>query len=319
MNAPANPFVPPARSYVPALAIPGSRFERIKLRYFQRIVMPAIHAAGYERAFQVAERLGRFLYDNVPSARRAVLLPLRDALEQTHSGAAIDAIARECVAHAISSHVVIAYIDRRVRPGTWERCVRMIDSKPLADAMHAGRGVVVAAADHGENEVGMTAAGHYFGGRVAAIVGPVQSSIHQRWMADLVRRRVATLYPRVGALTHSENALSSGRMLFVIAHHVGRRGRGVTLRFLGRRQTFYPSAAMLAARAHCPLAVVTCTRTEGPYRFEMRVREFLDPPPDASLEWVHDATRRTLGALEAGILERPSQFLWFRQPPEQAE
>lgn len=313
-----NPFAPAVRGYVPALQAPRSRMERFKLRYFESIVTPAMHAAGYERAMRVSDWLGRFMFDHIPIVRQTVLRPMQDALPEWDS-ARLEAMGRESVAHAISTHVVTAYIDRRVRERTWEGCVEMIGAEPIADAVDAGRGVVVAAVDFGDNEVGMTAAAHRFNGKVAVIVGPVQSSIHQRWMAQLVRRRLATLYPRVGALSHSEGALLAGQALFVIANHIGRRGRGVAMSFLGRQQTFYPTAAMLAARSGCPLAVVTCERTAGAFRFEMRVREFLEPPPDAPLEWVHDTTRRTLGALEEAILERPEQYFWFRQPPGQAE
>lgn len=305
------------RDYVPVVDSPPGAFERIKSHYFQNVVLPTMHVAGYERAMRVASWLGRFLYDRMPAVRRSVLPPLRDALG--HRGSVdLETLARESVAHAMSTHVVIAFIERLIRAGTWARRIRVLGAEPILEAVRAGRGVVIAGADFGENEVGMTAAGYHFGGRVAVIVNPFQSAIHQRWMAYMVRRRLATLYPRLGAVANSRTALRRGQVLFMIGHYLGERGRGVTLTFLGRRATYYPTAATLAARTHCPLAVVTCVRTDGPNEFELRVREFFEPPAHAPLEWIDDATRRTLSAFESAILERPVQFAWFRQPADQA-
>jgi lauroyl/myristoyl acyltransferase len=283
--------------------------------YSRWFVLNAAHAVGFHHSRRIARWLAGFLYDYIPEVRERVRRPLKAAYGGSLSEAALERVARACVEHSLYGFLETEFIERRIRPGTWRRYVRLVGIEPLVGAVRAGRGIVVAGVDFGNNEVGVTLAGCVSGGRIAAIVAPVQSTVHRRWMAGLVRRRLAVLYPRRGALASSERALEEGRILFVIANHPARRGRGVTVDFLGRTVPYYPTVAMLAARTCCPLAVITCVRRDEPFQFELRVRDWIEPPPGASLEWVQEATRRVLRCLASAVRESPEQYLWYRQLP----
>jgi len=303
-----------AHTFVPQLTRLRRPTERLSRFYFRWAVLCAAHAIGFNTSRRVARWLAGFLYDHIPMVREQVYRPIKAGFGDTLSETGLEHLARTCVEHSLYGFLETEFIDRSIRPRTWRRHVRVIGVEPLIAAVRAGRGVVVAGVDLGNNDVGMTVAAHASGGRIAIIVTPVQSAVHQRWMAGLVRRRLAALYPRRGALAESRRALEQGRVLFVIANPPDPSGRGVATSFLGRTMPYYPTAAVLAARTCSPLAVITSVRLDEPFQFELRVRDWVEPPPEASLKWVHETTRRVLCCLESAVREHPEQYLWFRQP-----
>lgn len=281
--------------------------------------MQVAQVIGLKASLRMAESAARLFYEHARGVRELVMPPIAACFGGERSSAELDALARACVVNDFRCNVEIEFIHRLLRRGSWQRHVRVVGTERLDACIAAGRGVIAAGADLGNNEVGMTAQGLRSNGRVGVVVNPFQSAVHQRWMAGLVRRRLAALYPSEGALISGARGLREGRLVFIVPTYRDPKGRGARVTFLGQEGAFFPAVGMLAARTGCPVAVVTSRRLPGDYQFEVGVRDWIEPPTTPSKKWAQACTSRVLSVLDAAIRESPAQFAWYRAPRPAAE
>jgi lauroyl/myristoyl acyltransferase len=300
--------------FVPELAVAANPFAWLRHLYYRWGLMLFCQAMGLDASLRGARRAGRFLHKNVPFFRNEIRRTFQKALGRTHDPQAIEAIARAHVLEFTHVFVETEFIARAIRRGTWPRYIRCVDLEPLIAAVQSGRGVVGASSYLGNHQVGMTVLGYLLGGQVAGIVSPRQYATQQRWMAHIVRTRLARLYPRGAAITGSLQALRDGHLLLIISEHVSRAKAAIQTEFLGRTQPVYPTPATLAWRSGCPIAVLTCHRLDERFRFELRLRDWIEPPRSGSRrDWIREATVRVMRRLDDAIREHPSQYAWTRQ------
>lgn len=165
----------------------------------------------------------------------------------------------------------------------------------------------------GSHQVGVTALGLLLNGHIACIVSPLQHSTQRRWMEGLVRRRLALLLPVGKAVSGALQALRNGHLVLMISEHERHSSSAIVEKFAGRRQRFHPTPAVLAWRAKCPIAVVTCRRLPGAYRFEARCHDWIEAPTGKRKSWILQAAARIVRALDQAVCEDPAQFTWLRQ------
>ncbi len=306
-----------AEWFSPDLAQPMGIGGRLRSAYHRWAVPCAMHAMGFAAAARLGARLG-----GRDPAFSAVLRPrIREALSNADEQR-LDGIIREAAIHMYLNIVETEFIFRMISASTFERRVRIEGFEPIVESLRRGRGVVAAGAYLGNHQAGVTAAAHLLRGNVAAIVTPRQFATQYRWMRGMAVRRLAHFQSSAGAVRGSLRFLRQGRLLTMIAEHPSRSRAAVRMPFLGAERAFHPTPALLARRAHCPIAVVACTRVE-PMRFELRVIDWIEPPPggprrpagaaaDSAHHWIDGATRRMMASLENAIRRTPGQYAWLR-------
>ena len=276
--------------------------------------MLTAQVVGFRIAARLARLTGRLLSNNLPLLSTEVRETIAAALQATHASDEIDAITRRYATDVWVNFIETEYAHRLISVATVEKTVRCGEGVDrLIETIRAGRGVVGAGAYFGNHQVGMTAIGLLLNGRVSGIISPMQHSTQQRWMAGMVRRKLARLFPRGDAMRSAAMALRAGHLALIISEHSSKRRNAVEVEFLGKKHRFHPSAALLACRTHSPLVVLTCHRIESEFRFEMRVREWLEPPARGGREWSRAATVRVISSLESAIRERPDQYAWMHR------
>jgi len=303
----------PDGAFAPGLVIEQNPMIRLRDLYCRWVLLLAAQIAGFAVAADVARRSGRFLWNNVPLFRYGVTKTIAEALGTTHSPEQIEVIARTHAETFRLSLLETEFVHRKLNASNWRKHVRFVGFEPVFKRVRSGRGVMAPATYLGCHQVGMTALGWCLHGRVAAIVSPFQYSTQQRWMAWVARRRLAALYPAGDAISRSLQALRQGRLLVMISEHVRTGSTAIHANFLGKEQGFHPTAAMLAWRSRCPIAVIACRRLDEPYRFELRVYDWIEPPASGRKDWIHDTTFRVVRVLDAIVREHPDQFTWLRQ------
>jgi len=301
------------RDFVPRLYVTPGLGSLMRAVYYRWGLMLAAQIVGFDAASRAARMGGRFLWKHIPLFRDEIRRTIAAAFDTTPDDLRVEAIARAHATDLWRYHLETEFIHRLIRPGSWRRFVRCVGTERLIDAIRRGRGVVGAGVYLGSHQAGMTALGCLLGGRVAGIVSPMQYSTQRRWMAGMVRRRLAKLYPRGDAIGNSLRALREGRLLLVIAEHKAGGKTGVETEFLGQRLRVPTSVAMLAWRTRCPIAVLTCTRREQPFTFEIRLHDWMEPPARGHRAWLADTTLRVTRSLEAAIREHPEQYAWVHR------
>lgn len=298
--------------FVPRLVIPPNPVVRLRDLYSRWGLLLGSQVIGFAAAAEIARRSGDFLWNRVPLFRREVIQTIAKALADTHSPEQIEAIAREHARAFRLSLLETEFVHRQLTAGTWRKYVRLVGFDRAIERVRNGRGVMAAGTYLGCHPVGMTTLGLCLNGRTAAIVSPKQYSVQQRWMAGLARRRLAKLYPVGDAMPRSLEALRQGRLLVMISEHVRAGLAAVRANFLGKQQGFHPTAAILSWRSRCPIAVIACRRLDEPFRFELKVYDWIEPPKDGRKQWTHETTLRIVRVLDDVVREYPDQFMWLR-------
>ncbi len=299
---------------IPRLLVRPGLCNKLRALQYRWILMLTAQVVGFRTAVRVARLAGRFLSNNIPLLSTEVRETIAAALPTTHTSNEINAITQKYATDVWINFIETEYVHRLMSAATVEQVVRCgpgVDR--LVETIRAGRGVVGAGAYFGNHQVGMTALGLLLKGRVSGIISPVQHSTQQRWMAGMVRRKLARLVPRGDAMSGTALALRAGYLALIISEYSSNRRNAIEVEFLGKRHRFHPSAALLAWRTRSPLAVLTCHRLDDEFRFEMRVREWLEPPARGGREWSREATVRVISSLESAIVERPDQYAWMHR------
>jgi len=300
--------------FVPTLYVPSRWRELPRTVYYRWGLMATLHAVGVEGTVSLARWGGNFVWEHSPVLRDSILKTMGQAFGETHDDEQVRALAKTYMRDMRLHLVETEFVHRRMNAGTWSRYVRCVGLEPLIETVGRGGGVVGAAAYLGNHQVGMTALGLMLSGRVAGIVSPCQYSTQYRWMAGLVRRRLARLHPIGDAVGPALGALREGRLVLLISEHLSSGKSGMAVEFLGRTRRFHPTGAMLSWRTRCPMAVITCRRLDEPFHFELRLHDWIVPPLSGDRrEWIHTTTRRVLATLDAAIRSDFAQYPWTHE------
>ena len=301
-----KPFIPsriPLRSRV---AILHAGYYRFGLMFLAQVI-------GYEAAQRLVRFTGDFLWERIGLFRGGMIKAITTGLGEGYTAQEIEAIAHEYAKCWRMPFLEAEFAHRKLNRKNLNRHVRFVGFERLLKRLGEGKGVMAAGTYFGSHQIGVTALGLLTGGRVAGIVSPYQFSTQRRWMAGLVRRRLADLYPAGEAIDGSLKALNEGCVVTIVSEHERRGRSAVVTRFMGKQQSFHPTAAMLAWRARCPIAVLSCRRLDDAFHFELGCHDWIEVPTDRRKQWVHETTLRIVNTLESVVRADPAQFAWLRQ------
>jgi KDO2-lipid IV(A) lauroyltransferase len=105
---------------------------------------------------------------------------------------------------------------------------------------------------------------------------------------------------------------AEGAVAMMIDQVPNKRSHSEEISFLGEPAFVDRAPATLAARTHAPLVVSAARRlADGSHQLE--VLDVIVPPDHAGKAWIETATARATKALEAFVMQNPSEWLWMHR------
>ena len=281
-------------------------FAQLRLLYLRRVVGTAIGAAGIERAMRWGRWLARRIFELNPPPRARVVANLTAAYGEALSPEQRERLARAVFENVACFWVEVAYARRRLTPGAWRRCVRLVDDARWA-TLTARPGPALFVSTHfGNPAVAVYAIGQLCQ-PVHVVFDAFEMPLLRRWQDELYRHRNVQLISRTEAAAALPDILAAGGKIVLLGTHLRPHGRGVNISFLGRTRSFYPTIGLLAARHAAPVVVFSNTRTATPFQFELRCEKIIEPVGEPD-----EITAATVAAMERMIHAAPHQYLWTR-------
>lgn len=287
------------------------------------------YAAGWRlvRAlpYPVARRVFQSAADAVYARRgpgvRRLEANLRQVLGPTVSDAELDRVVRAGVRSYARYWLEVFTLPGRDREAI-RRGFRLVNEELLAEAVAAGRGVVVALPHAGNWD----AAGAWVvanGWRLTTVAERLRpESLYERFVAfrqGLGMRIIPLRGGQRPPLAELEEALRDGHVVALLADR-DLTTRGIDVEFFGGRTRMPGGPALLALRTGAPL--FTVTMWYGPDAAYGRLHGPLPLPAEGPTDQrVRELTQRIADQLAAGIAEHPSdwhmlQRVWLTSPPE---
>jgi KDO2-lipid IV(A) lauroyltransferase len=285
----------------------------LALADFHRRMLPVYFAViGPRAAYTVTGTLGRLMYRVLPPLRQRSEAQCAAGLAGRVPAARVAKIAEQACVHRIWNLTDLLLADRRLHPGTCERCGGRVPEPHRSEILAAqrrGQPAILVSAYYGPYDLLPVFLG-YSGIRAAAVY-----LAHPNPRFDALRNRVRArsgceLVPVERALQRLPAVLESGGSVAIIADHYAEK-RGVPVTFLGR-PTFVPrTVGLLACRYNADVVVAGIRRT-GAFRFVIEVTDVCKHAEwAAATDPVVYITERYTRALEALVLRDPTQYLWL--------
>lgn len=203
-----------------------------------------------------------------------------------------------------------AYAAAGPRQGGLEGTYRLKHPEAFAEAVRAGKGVILVSAHYGSWEMFGEALAP-LGVRLAAVAKPLKGALNARLLQHRLDVGCTMLLPK-GAVGQAIESLVDGRVVLLLIDQSLPADKGVFVPFFGREASTTPVASVVAQRSGAPVFVALIRReVEG-----MEV-EFEGPFPvpstgDARAD-AHAHTAQLTATLEKAIRKRPEQWLWLHR------
>jgi len=281
--------------------------ESLRFKYLRRVVGPALRLMGIGVGDRMARRLGRGVFELQTPARRYAEARLRDLLGPAADIRDVERIIRDMYEHTGRFWIESLHASRKLRDPLWRRHIAIQDENALTDLALSPRGCILATGAFGHVGVLACALGRIFR-PVHVIVDTLIHPALTAWQRDMYNHPLVRPIDRGQAGRAVPRLLESGRAVLMLCDTERRRGRAVETPFLGRTLRCYPTLGRLSHWYDVPVAIVTCTRRETPFTFDLRLSGAIDFRACASEEGVvHEA----MAELERAIVRSPEQYLWW--------
>ncbi len=278
----------------------------------RRMLVVYFGIVGPGVAYAVSGWLARRMYRSLDPIRRRSEAQCRAALAGTRHAAQSQTIAEQAFVHRVWNLMDLYLADRYLHPGTFQRYGGRIPEPHLSklrDVQRRRRPTLLLTGYYGPFDLlplllgfnGVPVGAVYMPHRNAAF-DAYRSRIRSRSGSELIRVNQAV--GRLGAI------LQAGGMAAIVAdHHDEKRGMPVT--FLGLPTRAMRSVGLLAWRYDAGVVVAGIRRLRQEFRFELVVADTIEREEWAEYsDPIEYITMRYLRALEAMILEDPTQYLW---------
>ena len=182
----------------------------------------------------------------------------------------------------------------------------------FAAAAALGRGTVVVTAHTGNWDLYACAAAERFGSLLVVTKRLSVGWIDRVWQSIRAGRRVDLVAEGNAARAVLRTLRKAGTVALIADQAPERFAATTEVRFLGAPARCDLAPAMLAARAHAPIALTLGHRlADGTHVLDVPL--LLIPPPRATSAWIEQATREIQAAIETFVRAHPAQWLWLHR------
>jgi len=280
--------------------------ESLRYLYLRRAVGTALQTVGIRAADRFARAVGRAVFGLNTSGRRRAEQRLAAWIGSETRASRVQEIAAGVYEHSGRFWIEALYARRLLRDRSWRRFVEVKDERSLLKLADSRRGCLIATACLGNVGVLACALGRIFQ-PIHVVVDMQAHPVLRAWQQDLFSQPGVRVVERTSAASTIPRLMEAGRAVLVIAESERRRGRAVETSFLGRELRLYPTIGRLAAWYDAPVAVMTCTRRDEPFRFDVRLHDVIR---HARCEDDDSIVRQVQACLERAVAAKPEQYLW---------
>lgn len=177
----------------------------------------------------------------------------------------------------------------------------------IADALAAGKGLILLTPHIGSFEVAARAAAERFPVPITVLYRPARKAMLRR-LEETARARpnMATAPATLAGVRQMLRALRRGEMVGLLPDQVPPEGQGVWAPFFGRPAYTMTLAARLAQQTGAAIGLAWCERLPGGSGYSLHLRPVAQPLPDDDV----GAARAINAEMERAIRALPTQYLW---------
>ncbi|HPF40807.1 MAG TPA: lysophospholipid acyltransferase family protein [Phycisphaerae bacterium] len=292
--------------------------ERLRHAYLQHVIAPGLRLSGPGLTDRLARRVGRGVYRLGPPIRQIAMSNATRALGDIYSPASIRRIVEASFEHAARFWGESLFIQQRLAHQDWRKHVSLGSTgsdDAAADSFPAtferirsqGRGLILTTAYLGNPAIAAVTWGRMLG-RIHVVADFDNQPMIKAWRTDLEGLPCIEIIERSEALSVVPRILRNGGTIFTIGEHTRYGRKGVPVRWLGRDIRAYRTIGLLAARYDAVVLPIACTRQSGPFSFDMRIEQSIDPR--ALRQEPDEIVRTMIASLETAVMRAPEQYLW---------
>jgi KDO2-lipid IV(A) lauroyltransferase len=277
--------------------------------FIVRVAISLIQAVRIETCDMVCRWLAYFAADVMKIRGRIVEENLRTAFPEK-SDAQRRQIAQKMWHHLLLMVCEVAHLGRKIHETNWRKHVTIGNKREWIRAVSLF-GPKVCVTGHLGNFEALGHVSNFWGIRTYTVVRTLDNPYLDRLVTRFRQQMGQRLLPKSDSAGQADEVLQTGGLLALLGdQHAGKKGCVVD--FLGRPASCHKALALFALLNRSPLLVVSCVRTAGPMRFEMKMHAMVDP--DANAEQyggVEELTQWYNDKLAAQIREYPDQYWWL--------
>ncbi len=292
------------RSVVRAILWLGNVHRRLMAVYFGVI--------GPDCAYRVTGALARLLYRLLDPIRLRSEAQCRAALGERLPAEEVARVAERAFVHRVWDVVDLMLADRYLHPNTYQRYGGRIGAAHLDRLLavqRRGQAAILVTGYYGPFDLLPLFLG-YNGAQAGVVYRRHKNAGFDAYRSRIRGRGRCELIPVDRASDRLGAILAAGGTVALVADHHA-EGRGLPVTFLGLPTRAMRSVGLLAWRYDADVLVAGIRRVGEAFRFEFVVADVLDHRDwQRETDPVDYITRRYLRALEAIVLEDPSQYLW---------
>jgi KDO2-lipid IV(A) lauroyltransferase len=251
--------------------------------------------------------LGTFLYHFDVYHRRIIRRNLQFSHPDWSPDQTRKLLKRFCIHFGITTLEILQM--SQFSSGQIIRSTHVEGKQHLMEALARKKGVVLVSGHIGNWEMAWQIAPCYFNQKMFAVAKKMRNPYFDRFLHNLRTRFGNQIIYKKGALPDLMKALRQGKIIAILMD-ISRRFEGVEVRFLGRRATATPAAALLALRCKSPILPAFCHRNNNG---ELVIR--IEPPVELTKTNnlridLQTNTQVITERVERAIRKNPDQWFW---------
>jgi KDO2-lipid IV(A) lauroyltransferase len=274
-----------------------------------RVLLSLIQAVRIETCDVVCRWLAFWAADVLKIRGRIVQQNLEFAFPEK-SEAERAAITQRMWHHLLLMVCEIAHLGRKIHETNWRKFFFLPNKRQWIHAVN-GPGAKVCVTGHFGNFEALGHATNFFGLRTYTVVRTLDNPYLDRLMTQFRQFMGQRLLPKNDSAGQADEVLQTGGILALLGdQHAGKKGCVVD--FLGRPASCHKALALFALLNRAPLVVATCTRTDRPLRFLLKMDGAVNPETNPEKYGsVEDLTQWYNDVLAARIRHEPEQYWWL--------
>jgi Kdo2-lipid IVA lauroyltransferase/acyltransferase len=306
----------PADSTIsPDLAKPRNRTLDLAAYLALRVVHMVMHCWPVELNLYVARQLGNVMYLVDARHRRRAMGNITRSFPEMPE-ARRRQLARRSMQSLFMLGVETMFTPRLIHVDTFARYIDLGDARQVRQTLdlllNSHRGLLMLTGHYGNWEV-LGYALATLGFETTSVARPLDNPHISNFVFGIREKRGQKIIAKKGATDEIVSTIESGGMVGLVADQ-NAGPKGIFVDFFGRKASTYKSIALLAMQYEIPVVVGYTRRTDGRFRFEMKLQDIIRPA-----DWKDQAdplryiTQRYTRAIEDFVRGDPGQYLWVHR------